>query len=110
MLATFDSGFMIQILAIAVPIAVGSIAFIWRLHERQDTKLAKTDSRTTVLETTVKEHEKELNKGDTRFEGVCTQIGTLQQSMAANETEVKGLAKGQTRIEGKVDKLLQRGN
>ena len=108
MLAQVDAAQVIQILAIAVPLAVGGLAFVYSLMQKQDEKVNKNATRTTVLETKVTEHKSELTKGDERFEGVATKMGSLETTQATMGTQIDGLTAGQTRIERKVDKLLDR--
>lgn len=107
MLAQLDAQLIIQILAIAIPLAVGAVAFIYRLHEKQDERVSKNNEGITILKTQVADHRTELDKGNERFETVATKIGSLEQAQVETKTKVDGLAHGQTRIEGKVDKLLQ---
>ncbi len=108
MLGQVDAAQVIQILASAVPLAVGGVAFVYRLLQNQDEKVNTNTTRTTVLETKVAEHRAELTKGDERFEGVATKMGSLETTQATMGTQIQGLTAGQTRIERKVDKLLDR--
>lgn len=109
MLAQWTASNVIQVLAIAVPILVLSIGFIWKWQEKQDTKLASTCVRTTVLETKVDEHGRELEKGDGKFEGVAAQVGSLQQQTARLESKVESVQGTQTAMDKKLDDLLARG-
>ena len=110
MLAEMTFGNWISGLGIVVPLLVGALAFIWRSKERQNAQIVDTSTRTTVLETQVKDHKEGLEKGDAKFEGVATQIGALQQEAAATGATVTSIQATQTSMDGKLDDLLARGS
>ena len=110
MLAEWDADRILMILAIVVPIVVLLVGFVWKWQEKQDTKLAKTCVRTTVLETKVEEHKEELDKGNAKFEGVAVKIGALEQQAAATGATVTAIQRTQTSMDGKIDDLLARGS
>ena len=109
MFAQWNTGNVLQVLAIAVPILVLLIGFVWKWQEKQDTKLSKTCMQTTVLETTVEEHGRELGKGDEKFEGIAAQIGSLREQTAGMTATVESVRGTQTAMDKKLDDLLARG-
>ena len=110
MLAQWTAGTVLQILAIAVPVIVLLIGVVYKWQEKQDTKLASTCVRTTVLETKVDEHGRELEKGDGKFEGVASQIGSLREQTAGLTASVASVRGTQTAMDKKLDDLLARGS
>jgi uncharacterized protein HemX len=109
MLAEWNASFIIQLLAIAVPIMALGIGFVYKWQEKQDTKLSQTCVRTMVLETKVDDHERELEKGEDKFEGIAAQIGSLREQTAGLTESVRGVSRTQTAMDSKLDDLLARG-
>ncbi len=110
MLAAFTFENWIGILGIIVPIAGGLGLVIWKWQAKQDEKLAKNCTRTTVLETKVEEHKEELDKGNAKFEGVAVKIGSLEQQSAATGATVTAIQRTQTGMDRKLDDLLAKGS
>jgi chromosome segregation ATPase len=107
------TGEWIAIVAIIVPSVLsvtGAVVWWMRSSQReQDDAIRRLERSTDKMRVEVDEHQKELRDGSKKFDDLSGQIAHLSERAASTETSVRDVKGVVDKIDGKVDRLLERG-